>query len=50
MDVLLLMAASENDMPKIEELLKAGADVTVKVGKSCNWVLSTRSRCCSRMQ
>lgn len=28
-DVLLLMAASENDLPKIEELLAAGADVSV---------------------
>jgi hypothetical protein len=29
-DLLLLMAASENDTPKIEELLSAGADVSVK--------------------
>lgn len=29
-DILLLMAASEGDMPKIEELLRAGADFTVK--------------------
>lgn len=29
-DILLMMAASEGDRPKIEELLKAGADYTVK--------------------
>jgi hypothetical protein len=29
-DLLLLMAASEDDTPKIEELLGAGADVNVK--------------------
>ncbi|KAF6250633.1 hypothetical protein COO60DRAFT_1569873 [Scenedesmus sp. NREL 46B-D3] len=29
-DVLLLMAASENDLPKVEELLAAGADISVK--------------------
>lgn len=29
-DILLLMAASEGDKPKIEELLRAGADNTVK--------------------
>ncbi|PIN15845.1 hypothetical protein CDL12_11511 [Handroanthus impetiginosus] len=29
-DILLLMAASEGDKPKIEELLRAGADSTVK--------------------
>lgn len=29
-DILLLMAASEGDRPKIEELLRAGADYTVK--------------------
>lgn len=29
-DILLLMAASEADKPKIEELLRAGADYTVK--------------------
>lgn len=32
-DVLLLMAASENDLPKVEELLKAGADVSVTDNK-----------------
>jgi hypothetical protein len=31
-DVLLLMAAKENDAPKVEELLTAGADVGVKDG------------------
>ena len=31
MDVLLLMACSENDAPKVSELLDAGADVSVKV-------------------
>lgn len=30
-DILLLMAAEENDTPKVEELLKAGANVKVKV-------------------
>ncbi|XP_055808887.1 protein LHCP TRANSLOCATION DEFECT [Solanum dulcamara] len=29
-DILLLMASTEGDLPKIEELLKAGADSTVK--------------------
>ena len=29
-DILLLLAASEGDKPKIEELLRAGADCTVK--------------------
>lgn len=29
-DILLLMASSEGDKPKIEELLRAGADYTVK--------------------
>lgn len=29
-DVILLLAAAENDDPKIEELLAAGADVTVR--------------------
>ncbi|XP_051124873.1 protein LHCP TRANSLOCATION DEFECT [Andrographis paniculata] len=29
-DILLLMAASEGDKPKIEELLRAGADYTVE--------------------
>jgi ankyrin repeat protein len=28
-DVLLLMAASENDLPKVEELLAAGANTSV---------------------
>ena len=29
-DILLLMACSENDFPKVEEVLGAGADVSVK--------------------
>lgn len=29
-DILLLLAASEGDVPKIEELLRAGADYKVK--------------------
>lgn len=29
-DLLLLMASSENDLPKVEELLRSGADPTVK--------------------
>jgi len=29
-DILLLMASSEGDQPKVEELLGAGADGTVK--------------------
>ena len=28
-DVILLLAATENDTPKINEILKAGADLTV---------------------
>lgn len=31
-DILLMMASSEGDMPKIEELLRAGANYTVKDG------------------
>lgn len=31
-DLLLLMACSENDDGKVTELLKAGADPTIKVG------------------
>ncbi len=30
-DLLLLMAAQENDAPRIAELLRAGADVNTKV-------------------
>ena len=30
-DILLLWAASENDTPKVAELLRAGADVSAKV-------------------
>ena len=33
MDLLLLMAAKENDAPKVAELLRAGADLDVKVGR-----------------
>lgn len=29
-DILLMMAASEGDKPKLEELLRAGANYTVK--------------------
>lgn len=29
-DILLMLAATEGDRPKIEELLKAGADYSVK--------------------
>lgn len=32
-DILLLLAATEGDKPKIEELLRAGADYTVKDGE-----------------
>ena len=32
-DVLLIMAAQENDLPKVEELLTAGADVRVQDDK-----------------
>ncbi|EFJ26486.1 hypothetical protein SELMODRAFT_228130 [Selaginella moellendorffii] len=32
-DILLLMASSEGDKPKIEELLRAGASYTVKDGE-----------------
>lgn len=33
MDVLLLMAASENDVPKVEELLGAGANINITDSK-----------------
>lgn len=36
-DILLMMAASEGDRPKIEELLKAGADYTVKATPTCSY-------------
>lgn len=29
-DVILLLAAAENDTPKIQEILKAGADASIK--------------------
>lgn len=32
-DVLLLMAASENDSPKVEELLAAGANINIADNK-----------------
>lgn len=32
-DVLLLMAASENDTPKVEELLAAGANINIADNK-----------------
>lgn len=36
-DIILLMACEEGDTPKIEELIKAGADTSVKdwQGKTC---------------
>lgn len=30
-DLLLLMAAKENDAPKVAELIRAGADLDIKV-------------------
>ena len=30
-DLLLLMAASENDAPRVAELIRAGADISIKV-------------------
>lgn len=30
-DLLLLMAAKENDAPKVAELIRAGADLNIKV-------------------
>ena len=33
-DLLLLMSCSENDTPKVEELLSAGANPTVKVRRA----------------
>ncbi len=38
MDLLLLMAAKENDAPKVAELLRAGANLDVKVGGLCSLV------------
>ena len=35
-DILLLWAASENDTPKVAELLRAGADVSAKVHERLN--------------
>lgn len=42
MDLLLLMACSENDDGKVEELLDAGADPNIKVkpgpaAGACSW-------------
>ena len=34
MDLLLLMAARENDAPKVAELLRAGANTDIKVGRN----------------
>ena len=34
-DLLLLMAASENDAPKVAELLRAGADIGAQVRFTC---------------
>lgn len=36
-DLLLLMAASENDAPKVAELLRAGADASIRVRAS--WLI-----------
>ena len=33
-DLLLLMAAKENDAPKVAELIRAGADLSTKVRPS----------------
>lgn len=30
-DLLLLMAASENDAPRVAELIRAGADINIQV-------------------
>jgi hypothetical protein len=39
-DLLLLMAAKENDAPRVAELLRAGADVNVKVSKEDkDWII-----------
>ena len=43
-DLLLLMAAKENDAPKVAELLRAGAKLDVKVGR-----LAGLSSCGSRL-
>ena len=34
-DILLLLASSEGDAPKVAELLAAGASTDVKVSKPC---------------
>ena len=34
-DILLVFASKENDTPKVEELLKAGADPNIKVCFVC---------------
>ena len=48
MDLLLIMAASENDAPKVAELLRAGADASIRVRPICMGALSTGwcSCCC----
>ncbi len=35
-DLLLLMAAKENDAPKVAELIRAGADINTKVKLDCS--------------
>lgn len=42
-DLLLLMAASENDAPKVAELLRAGADTSAKVSSKprLKWISAT---------
>ncbi|RMZ55179.1 hypothetical protein APUTEX25_005457 [Auxenochlorella protothecoides] len=36
-DLLVLLASTENDLPKLEELVAAGADLSVKVTKGAEY-------------
>ena len=44
MDLLLLMACQENDDGKVEELLEAGANPAIKVGRSATYVCDVCER------
>lgn len=36
-DLLVLLASTENDLPKLEELVAAGADLSVKVTEGAEY-------------
>lgn len=46
-DLLLLMAAQENDAPRVAELIRAGADLNTKV---CQLLDMKQIACCIRVE